>query len=181
MTRCLILVWEGFSDVQFAYAYHRLREEGLGIDVGSPTGGAVTGASGLTAESVPIGAIEGDVDIALIPQHESRPGEPVVEFVTGLFDTESVIGVLGTSVELLATDGYLEGKTVTGPERSKDAVTAVGATWTGKGVEVDGQLVTGRDDEMLPFFVKAALNNFYIPQASAMEIAAGTWRERPGW
>ena len=61
MTRGLLLAADAVAGTQFEYAYHRLREDAVLVDVASPDGGPVRDDHGTTWESVPVA----DLDLTL--------------------------------------------------------------------------------------------------------------------
>lgn len=68
---------------------------------------------------------------------------------------KKMIAAWGHAVQLLARAGVLKGRRVTGHPSTKDALVAAGAKYTGRQVEVDGQLVTGLDETAGMRFGKA--------------------------
>ena len=61
-------------------------------------------------------------------------------------DAGKLVGAWGSSVSVLARAGVLRGRKVTGLAAQKDELKRAGGKYTGVEVQVDGNLVTARDD-----------------------------------
>lgn len=76
----------------------------------------------------------------------------VQNFVKKCGTSGKLIGAIGSGTTLLADAGITKGKKVTGPPDAKKQMTDSGATFTGKSVEEDGNLVTavsGKEKDFL--------------------------------
>lgn len=181
MTRGLLLVRDGFVESHLEYAYHRLREDAVLVDVASPDGGTVRGDRGSQWDSVTVDELPDGrrYDLVVVPggtgsdlPDDDATGRWLAEHVAG----GGVVCTVADAVRLLVAIDAVAGRMVTGPDDAKADLEAAGAIHTGEAVTVDGPLVTVRDTEALPFGIAATLGNVAIPQGSAAEA-----RERPFW
>lgn len=182
MTRGLILAAPGYAESHLEYAYHRLREDAVLVDVASPDGGTIRGDRG--GEWAAVGVEEllagrrydlvvvpgGGAPAALIADDATR------DWLAAYLRSEGIVCAVAEGLRLLVELEAIEGRLVTGPDGLRAAAEAAGATFTEESVTVDGPFVTVRDTAALPFGVAAALASVAIPQGRASEAA-----ERPAW
>jgi len=183
VTRALILVAEGFSDSQFEYAYHRLREEGIKITIASPDGKRFEGQRNLTRhDTLATDAFDPDRtdEIVIVPGGKAperlRLDEPSMERLRAAIGNTEVVGVVGHGIQVLPAVDALDERLVTAPLALRVDVENAGATWTDEHVSVDENLVTARGSDALPFFMSAILHNLSIPQDAASNAV-----ERAHW
>lgn len=182
MTRGLVLVADGVDDTHLEYAYHRLREDAVLVDVATPDGGPVRTANGRNRDTTALTALPPArrYDLVVVPGGEAPAAladdSAPRSRLEAQLEAGGVVCAIGAGVELLLAMDVLSGRLVAGPPSSDEALAAAGAQPTGEAVTVDGPLVTARDTEALPFGIAAALAAVAIPQDPAGEAA-----ERPVW
>lgn len=180
MTRGLILAQEGVSDSHLEYAYHRLREDAVLVDVASPEGGEIRGDREHRWETIPVGELPavGTYDLVIIadgddPERLARD-DATYRWLSEYLETGGIVCAIAGGVKLLAAIDAIEGRLVTGPPEIRAELEA--AVPTDEAVTVDGPIVTVRDTDALPFGIAATLGNVAIPQDQAAEAS-----ERPHW
>lgn len=182
MTRGLVLAAARFAESQLEYAYHRLREDAVLVDVASAGGGPVRGDRGSEWETVAVADLDDRrrYDLVVIPDGEGVDGlaadEPTARFLSAHLDAGGVVCAVAAGVLPLADAGALDGRMVTGFEGGDDELAAAGMAVTGEAVTIDGTVVTVRDTDALPFGVAATLGSVAIPQDPASRAV-----ERPHW
>ena len=72
--------------------------------------------------------------------------EELAELVRRAAREEKLIGAWGNGLEVLARAGILKGKRVTGAPEARDDVARARGKYTGREVEVCGNLITARDE-----------------------------------
>jgi protease I len=70
-------------------------------------------------------------------------------------EANKMIGAWGHAAAILANAGVVKGRKLTGPDEVKDAIDRAGGKYTGRQLEVDGNMVTARDDAVGMRFGKA--------------------------
>lgn len=180
MTRGLVLVAEGMTDTHLEYAYHRLRDDAVLVDVAAPQGGRVQLASGRSWDARSLSSLPPArrYDLMVVPGGTSparlaADGSARRRLEAHLVAGGIVCAMLEGITLLLAIDG-LDGRLVAAPAAFADELSAVGATLTAESITVDGPVVTVAEMAALPFGIAAALASVAIPQGAAAEA-----RERP--
>lgn len=182
MTRGLLLAADDVADVHLEYAYHRLREDAVLVDVAAPDGGEVRTDRGGTRAAVAFDDLPPArrYDLVVVPgggaANRLADDEATRRWVGSHLDAGGVVCAIADGVQLLLALDVLDGRLVAAPGSLRDDLEAAGARATGEAVTVDGPLVTVRDTESLPFGVAATLDSVVIPQDPASEA-----RERPHW
>ncbi|MFO0809100.1 MAG: type 1 glutamine amidotransferase domain-containing protein [Gemmataceae bacterium] len=156
--KALVLIAEGFEDLELFCPWFRLREEGVEVTVASPGGKPVSGRHGYRIESdMPIReANPSEYDLLLLPGGSApellRLREEAVDVARTFADEGLRIAALGHAPQLLLSAGALGGRTLTCAAGIRDDVRAAGATYRDEAVVVDGNLLTGRGSDDLPEF-----------------------------
>lgn len=180
MARGLLLATSGFSEPQLEYAYHRLREDAVLVDVASPGGGTISGDRGAEWETIAVSDIDERrrYDLVVFPGGVDglADHEPTAELLSAHLEAGGVVCAVADGARVLASLGALDGLLVTGYPGGDGELAAAGAVPTEEAVTVDGTVVTVRDSEALPFGIAAALGSVAIPQDPA-SVAV----ERPHW
>lgn len=182
MTRGLILTGDGYAGTQLEYAYHRLRENAVLVDVASPGGGPVRSDRGSEWESTALSELppERRYDLVVIPGGDAptrlADDAAVREWLAEYLDAGGIVCGVGEGVVLLADVGILDGRMATGPASERERLSSAGAIPTDEAVTIDGTIVTTRNTDALPFGIAAGLGSVAIPQDPA-SVAV----ERPHW
>ena len=148
--RILILVGEGFEDLELFYPLYRVKEEGYKVDVASKNRGKVTGKHGYSVEAN-LSFDEVDVekyDSLILPggrgPERIRIYKRAVEIVKHFVEAGKPIAAICHGPQLLISARSIKGRRMTSWYGIKDDVIVAGGIWEDKPVVVDGNLVTAR-------------------------------------
>ena len=157
--KALILVADGFEDLTLFLPWYRLKEDGVGVTLASPTMCGLTGVRGHRVDpDVPVYEVSpAEYDLLVIPggpaTEKLRVREEVVALVR-TFAQDGRIAAVGHGPQLLISAGALDGRTVTCSPGIRDDVRAAGATYRDEPVIADGNLTTCRGADDLPAFCR---------------------------
>jgi len=162
--RVAILIEEMFNTHEFWYPYYRLKEAGARVVVvGTGTAAIYHGKPGTDAKpDTPIDKVSAaDFDGVVIPGGYApdlmRRSPQMVRFVKELFDSGKMVAAICHAGWMLASAGILKGRKMTSFFAIKDDMVNAGAEWVDQAVVVDGNLITSRKPDDLPFFMKAII------------------------
>ena len=156
--RVLILVENGFEDLELFYPLYRMREEGIEVDVASSSLDVRVGKKGyevkpdLTYENV---SVE-DYAALILPGGKSpervRINERAVEIVRRFLELGKPIAAICHGPQLLISAMAVKGRKMTSWIGIRDDLIAAGALYEDKPVVVDGNIITSRMPDDLPYF-----------------------------
>lgn len=156
-----ILVLDTYQDLEVWYPYYRFKEEGAEVClVGAEKGKEYKGKYGYPAiaEKGINTVLAKDFDAVLIPggfaPDYMRRIPAMVEFVRDMYDSGKIVAAICHGVWMLASADILKGKRVTSFFAIKDDIKNAGAEWVDEEVVKDGNIITSRKPEDLPFFCK---------------------------
>lgn len=144
----MIVAFEGFRDEEYAEPKKVLETAGAEVVTASTKIGTAVGKLGLkTKVDITLDQIQvPDYDAVLFiggpgsyQFHHDKKAHGIAQETV---KAGKVLGGICAGVNTLAQAGVLKGKTVTSFSGVKDEVIAAGAHYTGKGIEVDGKIVT---------------------------------------
>ena len=156
--KALILIADGFDDLQFFCPYYRLLEEGVAVTIASPRGNKVVGQRGFSIEAdTPIAAVDSaEFDLLVIPGGQSserlRLREDAIGIARAFMDEERPVAAIGHGPQLLISAGSLDNKQATSAPDIRDDLRAGGAIYHDKAICWDSNLLTGRSCDDLPQF-----------------------------
>ncbi len=154
--KALILIADGFEDIQLFTVWHRLQEEGVKVTLANGSGKPSTGLHGYQVEAdMPIQELNpSEYDILYIPGGGSperlRLREKAVDVVRTFMDEDRVIAIIGHGAQVLISAGALDGKALTCAPGIRDDVRAAGAQYKDEGVVLSGNLISARSSDDLP-------------------------------
>ena len=162
-TRVAILVEDLYQDQEVWYPYYRLIEAGAAavfVGTGKPE---YRGKYGYPLK--PHREIDqvssGEFDGVIVPGGYApdilRRFPSVLRFVAQMHQQQKVIGAICHAGWVLCSADVLRGKTVTCFSAIKDDVVNAGATYVDRAVVRDGNLITSRQPDDLPEFMRAML------------------------
>jgi protease I len=165
MKKVLILVENGYEELELWVPYYRFLEAELDVVlVGPEAGSTYTGKHGLLARA-DVSFIEANLDevrAVLIPggwaPDRLRVHEAAVDLVRRAYDRGPIVAAICHAGSLLVSAGIVRGKRVTSCRSIRDDLRAAGATWVDEPVVVDGSLITSRTPADLPQFLPAVLS-----------------------
>lgn len=159
--RALVLIADGFEDLEFWVPLMRLREEGADVTVAGPEANAqYTGKNALeaTSEKAVSDVSADDFDIVVVPggwaPDKLRRYEAVTGIVRTAFDQGKTVGLICHAGLVGISAGIVSGKRATGSLGIKDDLVNAGATWVDEPAFNDGNIVWGRVVEDIPDFCR---------------------------
>jgi len=158
--RIVILVEDKVNELEAIYPFFRLQEEGAKVEFAGRGKEKYTGEYGPTVEPVTLNVADlkvEDFHAVIVPggyaPEQLRRDRRVTEFVRDMFEAGKVVASVCHGPQVLISAGILRGKRVTGYAVIKDDVINAGAKWVdGEPVVRDGNLITSRWPEDMPFF-----------------------------
>ncbi|MGB3211441.1 MAG: type 1 glutamine amidotransferase domain-containing protein [Desulforhopalus sp.] len=161
-----ILIEDMFNVFEFWYPYYRLKEAGADVVVvGSGRKFLFTGkpATEMTADCSVDEILVDEFDGVVIPGGYApdmmRRYPRMVQLVADTAKTGKTVAAICHAGWMLASAGILQGRRVTSFFAIKDDLVNAGAEWVDEAVVVDGNLVTSRTPDDLPFFMPAVIKN----------------------
>ncbi len=162
--RVAVFVEDMFNVYEFWYPYYRLKEAGATVVVvGSGRKDTFTGKPA-TAVTADVSAEEvrcDDFDGIIIPGGYApdmmRRYPAMVNLVEEGVRSGKVVAAICHAGWMLASADILKGRKVTSFFAIKDDLVHGGAEWVDEAVVVDGNLVTSRTPDDLPFFMPAVI------------------------
>jgi protease I len=167
--KALILVADGFEDLELFCPWYRLREEGVDVILATPTGRTVKGKHGYVVDAdVPIREVDpAGYDLLLIPGGRSpealRLRDEAVDVTRTFVEEEKRIAAICHGPQLLLSAGALTGRAITCAPAIRDDVRAAGASYRDEAVVVDGHILTGRGPDDLPQFCRHLVAMVHAP------------------
>jgi protease I len=159
LAKALILIADGFDDLQLFCPYYRLLEEGVAVTIAPPRGHKAVGLRGFPIEAAtPLAAVDpAEYDLLVIPGGLSperlRLREEAIGIARTFMDEERPVAI-GHGPQLLISAGSLDSKQATSAPDIRDDLRAGGAIHHNKAIIRDGNLLTGRSSEDLPQFCR---------------------------
>src|SRR5262245_3888001 len=160
----LILLADGFEDLQFFCPLNRLKEEGINVRIATPGGQRVTGQHGYRVEAdTPIREVNpAEYDLLLIPGGQSperlRLREEAVDIARTFMDEDRPVAVIGHGPQRLISAGSLQGKQATSTAGIRDDLRAADASYRDEAVVQDGNLLTCRSNDDLADFCRQMMS-----------------------
>jgi protease I len=160
--RIAILVGPQFHDEETPAPRDYLRKRGAVVDIIGLDKSELTGKYGrvtLTPNKIIADVTPNDYDGLIIPgggaPERIRVNEAALRFVRSFWQTGRPVGVICHGPQVLISAGVLEGVTLTCYVGIRDDVLNAGAKYKDEAVCIDGQLVSSRKPEDLPYFNEA--------------------------
>jgi protease I len=154
--KIVVLLAEGFEDLEFWVTVMRLQEEGADVTVAGPTTDMVQGKHGLTAKADERvdGVDAGTFDAIVVPggwaPDKLRRYDAVKDLVRKMHDQGKIVGQICHAGLVGISAGIVAGHRATGSRGIKDDLVNAGATWVDEPALRDGNLVYGRVVEDIP-------------------------------
>ena len=159
--KVVVLLDEGFEDLEFWVTVMRLREEGAAVTVaGTRPGTAVRGKHSLEATAdVDVTTVDvGDLDAVVAPggwaPDKLRRHESVTGLVRRTYEAGKIVGLICHAGLVGISAGIVEGHRATGSLGIKDDLVNAGATWIDEPAFRDGTIVWGRVVDDIPDFCR---------------------------
>lgn len=165
MSKIAAVITDYFEDSEFTQPAEAFREAGHEvITIGTEAGRIVKGKKEHTPVTVDraIGDIVPDeFDALLIPGGFSpdilRADDTAVDFVKNFMETEKPVFAICHGAQLLITADTIRGRKITGYKSIIQDLKNAGADFVDREVVVDGKLVSSRNPNDLPAFLRESL------------------------
>jgi len=164
MKKIAVLVEDMYQDQEVWYPYFRLKEAGFEVyAVGTGRAKAYKSKHGyeIPEEMTAAQARQKAFDAVIIPggfaPDRLRRYPAVLTLVRDCFEMGKVVAAICHAGWVLASAGILKGRRATSLSAIKDDVANAGATWVDEPVVRDGNLITSRTPDDLPFFCAAII------------------------
>ena len=157
----VILLAEGFEDLEFNVPMMRLQEEGADVTVAGLTTDTVHGKNGLEARAQTTVADLGDstrFDAVVVPggwaPDKLRRYDEVTGLVRSAHERGAIVGLICHAGLVGISAGIVDGGRSTGSLGIKDDLVNAGSTWVDEPAFRDGTIVWGRVVEDIPDFCR---------------------------
>ena len=162
--KILFISNDGYDDSELLYPYYRLTEENYDIDVASVEKRIIEGKHFFKIEAdKTLNEVDADSYDALILPGGKAPEKlrlvsEVVNITKQFAKAKKPIAAMCHGQQILISADVLKGKTATCYPGIRDDLKNAGANYVDDRVVVDGNLVTSRRPEDLPYFMKAFID-----------------------
>jgi protease I len=162
----------GFEDSEFRQPYDALRQAGhevtiVGLEAGQKVDGYKGTEKGVTVERSFGEVSPADFDALFIPGGQSpdrlRAQQPAVDFVRGFFDADKPIAAICHGPQLFLTAGTFRDHRMTAWKTVQEDLRLAGANVVDEEVVIDRNLVTSRQPQDIPAFVRETLQLLKAP------------------
>jgi protease I len=165
MAKIAVIITEMFEDVEYTQPAEAFRKEGHSlVHVGLKQGETVKGKkkeTPVTIDKAVSDVTADDFDALLIPGGYSpdklRIDEDAVAFARNFVQSGKPVFSICHAPQLLITARVLDGRRMTGYKSVIQDIKNAGAEFVDAEVVVDGNLVTSRNPDDLPAFIKSSL------------------------
>lgn len=162
--RVAVLAEEMYQELELWYPVLRMREAGAEVKIigtGSSTAYASKHGYPVTVDAAADQVSAADFDAVIIPggfaPDRMRRYSAVLNLVREAFEQGKVLAAICHAGWVLASAHVLKGRKVTSFFAIKDDMIHAGATWVDEPVVRDGNLITSRMPDDLPFFCNAII------------------------
>ena len=154
---------DNFEDIELFYPYYRLREESIEVLIASESSEEIRGKNGYTVnpDITFEQALDMEFDLIIIPggraPEKVRLNPIALNIVRDIFDSRKPVGAICHGPQVLISAGVVKGKKLTCYRGIRDDVISAGGLYVDERVVVDGNLVTSRMPDDLPYFMKSIM------------------------
>ena len=158
--KVVVLLADGFEDLEFWVTVMRLREEGASVTIAGLTMEPVRGKHGLEAKADLLVADVSDQgkDAVVVPggwaPDKLRRYEAVTRLVRAAHDDGRIVGLICHAGLVGISSEIVNGSRATGSLGIKDDLVNAGAVWVDEPAFRDGNIVWGRVVEDIPDFCR---------------------------
>lgn len=166
-----VLVTDGFEKVELTFPLKALKANGAEVEILSLHPGKIRSMNlHMPAGTIKVDKLVSEVsaeeyDGLLIPGGFISPdllrqSEVARNFVKAFDESKKPIATLCHGPWVLASSGVISSRTLTSWPGLRDDLVNAGATWVDENVVADGNLVTSRGPQDLPFFIPKMISLF---------------------
>jgi protease I len=158
--KIVVLVAEGFEDLEYWVTVMRLQEEGAEVVSVGPDTEPVSGKNALRAQAdtTADGVDAAELDGIVIPggwaPDKLRRYPGIADLVRAVHDRGKTVGIICHGGLVAISAGIVDGVSATGSLGIKDDLVNAGATWVDKAAFREGNLVWGRVVPDIPDFCR---------------------------
>jgi protease I len=175
MAKVACVLTNGFEDSEFRQPYDALREAGnevtiVGLEAGQKVDGSKGTEKGITVEKSFAEVRPDDFDALLIPGGYSpdklRAQQAAVDFVRAFFEAGKPVAAICHGPQLFLTAGTFKDHRMTAWKTVQGDLRLAGADVVDEEVVVDRNLVTSRQPQDIPAFIRETLQLLQVPARS---------------
>ncbi|HKJ67811.1 MAG TPA: type 1 glutamine amidotransferase domain-containing protein [bacterium] len=162
--RVAILAADLYEDPELWYPYYRLREAGAEVSLVGPEANKTYDSKHgypVTTELAAADASPEDFDGIVVPggyaPDKLRRSDAVLNLVRGIHERGGMVAAICHAGWVPISAGIMNGKTATCFYAIKDDLMNAGAEYVDEPVVVDGNLITSRTPDDLPYFLPAII------------------------
>ena len=158
--KIVVLLAEGFEDLEYWVPVMRLREEGAEVVTVGPDTEPVSGKNALSAQAdtTADGVDAAELDGLVVPggwaPDKLRRYPDITGLVKSVHDAGKPVGIICHGGLVAISAGIVNGVSATGSTGIKDDLVNAGATWVDKAAFREGNLVWGRVVPDIPDFCR---------------------------
>lgn len=158
--KALIISADSFEDTELLVPYYRLKEAGIEVTVSSLRRGVITGKHGY--EAVADKTLDEinpeDYAVLILPGGKApekvRKEPKALDIARHFFARQKPVAAICHGPQILISAGLLQGRHATCYESVAEELKAAGARYEDREVVVDGNLITSREPDDLPAFLR---------------------------
>lgn len=164
----MIIANKDFRDEEYEVPRSIFKNEGVEFKVANSSGEESEGSQGLKVDpdmsimQVTVSDYDAIVFVGGTGAGQYFSDQTVMQITKDAYKFRKIIAAICIAPLILANAGILEGKNVTASESVKDNLQNFGAIYTDRPVEVDGNIITGRDPEASADFGRAIVQALKI-------------------
>ena len=161
--KALIISADNFEDSELLFPYYRLKEEGIEVEVATPSCGTIRGKHGYEVKADrKIADIDpDDYDLLVLPGGKApetvRKEAAALAICRRFFELNKPVAAICHGPQTLISAGLLKGRRATCYRTVAEELKEAGALYEDGEVVVDGNLVTSRQPSDLPAFMREML------------------------
>jgi protease I len=158
--RVLIVSADDFEDTELLVPWYRLREEGIPVDVASPSAGSIRGkhAYSVSIDKTLAEVHPRDYDLLILPGGRAPAalrGDAALQAIVRAFDAANKpIAAICHGPQILVSAGVMDGRRATCYKTLAAELRDAGARYVDDEVVVDRNLITSRQPSDLPAFCR---------------------------
>jgi len=158
--KALMMSADNFEDSELLVPYYRLKEAGVEVVMASPSRGAIKGKHGYeVAVDMTLAEVNPEDYAILILPGGAAPAlvreEPkALEIARSFFARSKPVAAICHGPQILISAGLLQGRRATCYKSVVDELKGAGALYEDREVVVDANLVTSRQPDDLPAFMR---------------------------
>ncbi|NVN92725.1 MAG: type 1 glutamine amidotransferase [Desulfuromonadales bacterium] len=158
--KALILSANNFEDLELLVPLYRLQEAGYGVDIAASETGSISGKHGyaVLVDKIFVDVDPADYAVLILPggkaPAEIRDKPSVQTIVRAFFNADKPVGAICHGPKILVSAGLLNGRRATCCRTVAKYLQDAGAEYLDSEVVVDGRLVTSRQPDDLPAFMR---------------------------